>query len=333
VHDAKQAEPSARVWIARDEGREYDFGVSLELASHLAERYGIEPTRISELDAGVWRVERRDGPSWVARVFAPERPIESTEGDALILRALEAHGFPAERCAHPEPVSAYSSQAVLVTEFVDRGQPIRPGRTYAILGAMLGRLHARPARNLRAGGAWHHLSHTGGPREERAAASALLDEALERVSVRELALYDRLREQVEAADDCHDLPHAFVHPDFVPANAIPTDEGTFVIVDWTGAGRGPRLWSLGFLLWAAGARGPRLLDAVISRYRRHVRLEADELARLADAIHGRPLMLECWAFGNGRRGLAEVSDRVAQARDAAEQIAAYSRRALAAHRA
>ena len=26
------------------------------------------------------------------------------------------------------------------------------------------------------------------------------------------------------------------------------------IVDWTNAGRGPRIWSLGFVLWAAGAR-------------------------------------------------------------------------------
>ena len=81
-----------------------------------------------------------------------------------------------------------------------------------------------------------------------------------------------------------DLPHAFVHPDFVPANAIPTPDERLVIVDWAGAGRGPRLWSLGFLLWASGARSMRLVDVVVSRYRRHVVLEPEELTRLAWAI-------------------------------------------------
>lgn len=142
-------------------------------------------------------------------------------------------------------------------------------------------MHAEPGAGLRAGGAWHHLSLPGGPREEIAAARALLDEAQPRVGLRELPLYHCLCGEVEALDDCHDLPHAFVHPDFAPANAIPTPDERLVIVDWAGAGRGPRLWSLGFLLWAAGARSLRLVDVVVSRYRRHVVLEPEELARLA----------------------------------------------------
>ena len=91
---------------------------------------------------------------------------------------------------------------------------------------------------------------------------------------------------VERSDDCSDLPHAFVHPDFVLANAIPTAEERLVIVDWAGAGRGPRVWAIGFLLWAAGSMHPRLLDLVSSRYRRHVTLEEAELARLDGAIRG-----------------------------------------------
>jgi len=46
------------------------------------------------------------------------------------------------------------------------------------------------------------------------------------------AIDDRLREEVQATDDCEDLPHAFVHPDFVPANAIPTADERLVVVDW-----------------------------------------------------------------------------------------------------
>jgi hypothetical protein len=99
-------------------------------------------------------------------------------------------------------------------------------------------LHARPGRGLRPGGARHHLSPTGGPREEIAAAAELLGGAVGEVPVRQLAPFDRLREAVDGADDCADLPHALVHPDFVPANVIPTPDARAVVVDWTGAGRG-----------------------------------------------------------------------------------------------
>ncbi len=192
------------------------------LDAHLEDRYGVRVAATTELDAGVFKVDRHDGPSWVARVFPASRPLEGIAGDAAILRALERGGFPAERCAHPEPVSTYDGQGVLVTEFVAQAGSIRPGRTFAILGALLGRLHARPAVKLREGGAWHHLTFAGGPRAEVSAAAELLDDAVARVGVRELGLLDRLRDGVQSTDDCHDLPHAFVHPDFVPFNTIAT---------------------------------------------------------------------------------------------------------------
>jgi thiamine kinase-like enzyme len=162
-----------------------------------------------------------------------------------------------------------------------------------------------------------------------AAARQLLAAARPRAGARDLKLYERLRGEIESTDDCHDLPHAFVHPDFVPANAIPTPDERLVIVDWAGAGRGPRLWSLGFLLWASGARSLRLVDVVVSRYRRHISLEPEELTRLAGAIRSRPLMLECWAFCHGRRELADAVERVSSANELAEVIAAQARRAFA----
>jgi len=298
------------------------------LGRHLEDRYGVEVVEITPLDAGVFRVDRRDRAPWVARVFAAKRPVAGVEEDAAILRALERAGFPAERCAHPEPVSELLGQGVLVTDFLEDHGPLRPGRPAGILGALLGRLHAHPATNVRPGGAWHHLSFEGGPREEIAAAADLLDDHLPRVGVRELALFDRLRDEVARTDDCHDLPHAFVHPDFVPANAISTADGKLAIVDWTGAGRGPRLWSIGFLLWAAGARDVRLVDVVVSRYRRGVELEAVELDRLAGAIRARPVMLEIWSVCAGRREIGVAVDRIARAADLAESIAHVARRAF-----
>jgi Ser/Thr protein kinase RdoA (MazF antagonist) len=299
------------------------------LTAHLADCYGIELAGVEALDVGVFHVDRSDGPSWVARVFPPSRPVADVEGDAAILRALERAGFPAERCAHSEPVSTFAGGAVLVSEFIESAPPLRPGRSAAVLGALLGRLHTHAGDGLRAGGAWHHLSFVGGPREEIAAAREMLEDAQSRVGLRDLALYHRLCDAVERTDDCNDLPHAFVHPDFVLANAIPTAEDRLVIVDWAGSGRGPRLWSLGFLLWAAGARSPKLVELVASRYRRHIALEDDELERLAGAIRARPLMLECWSFCVGRRELADAVAHADQASELAEGIAAQARRVFA----
>jgi Ser/Thr protein kinase RdoA (MazF antagonist) len=299
-----------------------------DLARHLEERYGAPVTGVEALDVGVFRVGLDGGPKWVARVFPVARALADVEGDAELLRLLERRGFPAERCAHPEPVSSLDGHGVLVTEFVESGAPLRPGRPAAILGVLLGRLHANPGTGLRAGGAWHHLSLVGGPREEVAAAGELLEEALPRVGVRELSLYHHLRDEVDTVDDCQDLPHAFVHPDFVPANPIPTPDEHLVILDWAGAGRGPRLWSLGFLLWAAGSRSMRLVGVAASRYRRHVTLEPEELARLEGAIRARPLMLECWAFCAGRRQLSDAVQRVSDATALAQRIAATAGPAL-----
>lgn len=300
------------------------------LGRHLEDRYGVEVTQVVTLDLGVLRVDRRDGSRWVARVFPAARPRVGVQEDVAILRALERAGFPAERCADPEPVSEFLGQSVLVTGFLEDHGPLRPGRPAAILGAMLGRLHGHPATDVRPGGAWHHLSFVGGPREEVAAAAELLEDHLPRVGVRHLALFDRLRDEVERTDDCHDLPHAFVHPDFVPANAISTAEGKLAIVDWTGAGRGPRLWSLGFLLWAAGARNLRLVDLVVSRYRRSTELEPAELDRLEGAIRGRPVMLEIWSVCAGRRELAAAVEQIERADELARSIAITARRAFAA---
>jgi aminoglycoside phosphotransferase (APT) family kinase protein len=300
------------------------------LATHLQERYGIEVAAVAALDAGVFRLDRREGPSWVARVFPVDRPVADVNAEAELLGALEANGFPAERCAHDEPVSELGGQGVLVTEFVAPAAPLKPGRSAALLGGMLGALHSRPGTRFRSGGAWHHLSFSGGPREEIAAAGELLDDSVGRVPARQLGMFDRLREAVERTDDCDDLPHALVHPDFVPANAIPTPDERLVLVDWTGAGRGPRLWSLGFLLWAAGAVHPRLIELAVSRYRKRVSLEPEELARLEGAIGGRPLMLDCWSFCHGRRSLAETVERMDANSMLANRIAARARQAFAA---
>lgn len=295
------------------------------LPDHLSDTYRIVVTGIRQLDVGVFRVKRRDGPEWIARVFPSARPLQASRGDAEILQFLERVDFPAERCAHPKPVTTCQGQAVLVTGHVARGRAKGNQTDFRLLGELLGRLHALtqlPATAARPGGAWHHLVFQGSPRDEVAARVALLDDAEARVPTSQRALYQELHQAGSQIEDSEHLPKSLIHPDFVPVNAINAASGATTLVDWSGAGRGPRLWSLAFLLWAAGANSVRAVDSVMSGYRRHVQLDVAELDRLADAVAARPVISGCWSFSTGRAPLAEVAAKLPTIRARAKRIAA-----------
>ncbi len=326
VPDADRTPTASRMGTYM-EGTFHRSGID-DLPDHLRGTYGIAVSRLRELDVGVFHVERDDGPSWVARVFPASRPVESAQGDAEILQTLERSDFPAERCAHPDPVSTHCGQPVVVTEYVPGKTPVGTEANLRRLGDLLGRLHTLPASPgawARPGGAWHHLAFHGGPREEIAAAVSLLDDAEPRVQVAERPLHRVLRDELVQADDGHDLPHAPVHPDFVPPNVIASPRGDMVVVDWTGAGTGPRVASLGFLLWVAGGKSPRCVDAVVSAYRSHVHPEPEELDRLPAFVGARPLIFGCWGFCTGSQRLSEVVTQSTADRASAAKIAARAR--------
>src|SRR5215467_9619141 len=131
------------------------------LGAHLEGRYGIGPVTLTQLDGGVYRVEKNDDEPWVARMFPSVRSMDRVDGDARILRLLEKHEFAAERLAHSEPVSRHEGQGVLVTRFVD-GYPLSRAdeHTFLALGECLGRLHTLPVELAtgRRGGAIHSFT-------------------------------------------------------------------------------------------------------------------------------------------------------------------------------
>jgi len=302
------------------------------LGRHLEDAYGIEVSRIRQLDVGTLRIDRRDGPSWVARVFSEQRPLDASHGDAEILRFLERMEFPAERCAHPDPVTSHDGQAVVVTEHAGEKAMQRTRATFGLLGDLLGRLHTLdqlPAGAARPGGGWHHLVFQGTPGDELAACRELLDAAAPRVPSSQRDLYNALLQTVSKADGCEELPGTLIHPDFVPANAITSTASGTTIIDWTGAGQGPRLWSLAFLLWTAGSASLAAVDATILAYQAHVHLEQTELGRLPDAIAARPVILACWGFATGRQRLPDALDTLTKIRADADRIATRARSALA----
>jgi Ser/Thr protein kinase RdoA (MazF antagonist) len=276
------------------------------LPAHLEDRYGIRVTGLALPQAHnpfVLRVDREGGPSWVARVFGPARPVERVRGDAEILRMLEDRDHPAERCAVDDPVSTHDDRAIVVTEFVTGRAPTVSPRALCELGSLLGRLHALDdltGAALRGAGSWHgDPAHEGLPSEDINGALAMLDEVSDRVAGPHRRRFDDLRDEVANADPCDDLPRALIHPDPGPVNAI-TAEGGAVFVDWTGAGSGPRAVSLGLLMFAAlrQPRGwdPPTVDAIVGGYREHCTLERDELDRLGAAMRIRALYWPCYYY-------------------------------------
>jgi Ser/Thr protein kinase RdoA (MazF antagonist) len=316
------------------------------LRAHLETRYGSPVDAMTEIDLGVWRVGRADGPDWVARWFPARRPAGAVAGDAAILRYLAAHKFPAERCAADEPVSVLDGRSVLVTEWADpvprqqRRDAIRAAGGLRHLGALLGRLHTLDTTSAasaggmgagdgavaRPGGAWHHLAD-GLPSAEITAAGRMLAEAAPHIPDAERAAFDALRAEVAALDAAEGLPEGLIHPDFVLANVVAAPGG-MVLVDWAGAGRGPRLWSLAFLLYAEAAKEPRRAGAVLLGYREHVTLEAEELDRLAAVAQARPLILRAWSVCTGQATPTEAMTAASQTRALTEMIATRVRAAV-----
>jgi Ser/Thr protein kinase RdoA (MazF antagonist) len=163
---------------------------------------------------------------------------------------------------------------------------------------------------------------------ELAAAVGRLADARELVADGEEDAYRRLCDEVDRLDGGDGLPEAFTHPDFVMANVVASPDG-IVVVDWAGAGRAPRLWSLAFLLYAEGTKDLRRVDRVVAGYRQHVRLEPEELDRLAAVMRARPLVFTVWAVCTGRSTAADAVAGLAELHSLTAAIADRARAAFA----
>lgn len=259
------------------------------LKTHLHDTYGLDVGRVTDL-SGAFRIDHADRPPWIARVFPRARPLEVVEGDAEILRFLEDHRFPAERSAHPQAMSVVEGHPVLVTRFVPGSSPAPSGQVVHAVGELLGRLHPLPADSgamARPAGAYHLIClEGGGRRDDVAAMMPLLRDAESAASIEHRPLFARLRAELDEIDFCEGLPHALTHIDLGGPNVLKTAEGELTAIDWAGAGRGPRVFSISALKYSAG-RSDTLVDAFAAGYRKHAQLDPEELARLGPALKGK----------------------------------------------
>jgi Ser/Thr protein kinase RdoA (MazF antagonist) len=282
--------------------------VAERLLAHLRDRYGIDPaaaTRLSVHKTYVFRIDRNDGSPWVARVFPPARPRTGAEGDAAILRFLERQDYPAERLAADDAVSDFDGSAVLVTRFVAGARLPDGAEKFAMLGELLGRLHALPSDDSvsRPGGAsGEDPSREGTPRQDLLAALSFLNAVDTKVTASDRERFERLRDKVRSADDGHGLPEGLLHGNLLhaPDHAVLSEQGPAAI-NWKASGRGPRLADFAYLIWGTGSWNPRrpnqeCIDAAVNAYRRHVEPTADELDRLEAVMYIRTLYLACFGY-------------------------------------
>lgn len=297
------------------------------LPAHLEARYGIRVASIKSLEPhgdGVIRIDRHDGPAWIARVFSKTRHMDRVEGDVALLRYLDEQGFPAERLAHPEPVSVHEGQPVVVTEHVSGEMLSRDARGQGTCAEMLGRLHTLPVpADMQEGGAMG--SNEGRPSRELESCRYMLDLVPKDVTERHRPVYDALREIIDRADGCDGLPEAVTHSNLWPGEIVVTPDGAQVVIDWSGNGRGPRLSALANLLWAAGNKeggDDEVIEAIVEGYRKHVRLEPEELDRLGAAMCVRSTYYACWRYWRiGGSGPKRWDDPSATPRDITAAIA------------
>jgi Ser/Thr protein kinase RdoA (MazF antagonist) len=283
--------------------------VAGRLLAHLRNRYGIDAvaaTKVSVHKTYVFRIDRNDGDPWIARAFPPARRRTSVEGDAAILRFLERHDFPAERLAVDDAVSDFDGSTVLVTRFVEGDHLPDGAEKFAIMGDLLGRLHALPLDDSvsRAGGAsGEDPSREGAPRQDLLAGLAFLDAVDTKVAAADRERFERLRDQVRSADDGHGLPEGLLHGNLLhaPDHAVIGDRGP-VAINWKASGRGPRLADFAYLIWGTGDWSPTRLtneeriEAAVTAYRRHVEPTDEELDRLEAVMYIRTLYLVCFSY-------------------------------------
>jgi Ser/Thr protein kinase RdoA (MazF antagonist) len=207
-------------------------------------------------------------------------------------------------------VSGFGERSVLVTRFVE-GQPLPGGAAkFAMMGELLGRLHALPAADAasRPGGAsGEDPRHEGAPRHDLLAGLSFLDAVDAKVAAADRERFEQLRARVRSADDAHGLPEALLHGNLLhaPDHAVLSDDGP-VAINWKASGRGPRLADFASLIWGTGAWNPRrpdqaCIEAAVGAYRRHVELTDEELERLEAVMSIRTLYLVCFGY---RRAIA-----------------------------
>lgn len=222
-----------------------------------------------------------------------------------MLRYVEHHGLPAERVV-PAVDGALATEldghGILVTTFIAGKRPHQSRENLRQLGEALGRLHslATPADPP-------HLRRRAGalPLDDLAFGWKALDRVSGVVPALRRAEYEDLRGELRRTSDCEELPSGLTWSDCQLGNALVGADGVVTLIDWQGAGQGPKLPALGWLLYSCVVQAPEgssratdlaCAEGIMEGYSRYRTLSAAELTRLPDAVRVRPLVVAARQF-------------------------------------
>lgn len=309
----------------------------LSLAEPVEIGYGLENVSLhalaSESGKHIFRVEPASGQKLILRAY-PSNQDENLQNLIAIFSFLEDQRYPAERiipAANGNSSIGHNGWQLLMTTYIEGSAADYTLSALHSLAAMVGQLHALCASP--------HINQKEMlpkaemlPAREIAYALTQLTGAKPLLPRNLYSRYDVLVAALNAIDLCEDLPTVLIHNDCHPANAVHTPTGQVILLDWEGAGWGPAVIDVGFLLVSCDTGSPwtpplpadpARVRAIVDGYCQHHVLTHEELERLLDAIRFRTIVFGacCFASAIKERGSDDDPDWWWKRYNAADDIA------------
>jgi len=251
----------------------------------------------------IYRLDLANNQNWVLRLFSSED--ESALHLVAVLLFLGQQGYPAEqlvRAVNSDVLVRYEDTLLLMTHFVE-GSPVDYSpSTLHLLGKALGKLHS-----LSIEGTSELPKAEMVPPPELAYALSELAKVADSVPEALQKHYEILIKAINSVNRCEDAPMTIIHNDCHPGNAIRTSLEQVRLIDWHGAGLGPAVIDVGFLLVSCEIPflsipplvvDTRRIPAIIDGYCQHYISTSLELDLLPDAIRFRSLVYGAVGFAN-----------------------------------
>src|SRR5437660_6867660 len=191
-----------------------------------------------------------------------------------------------------------------MTTFLVGAPPEYTPASLLILGSVVGQLHALQPLPTYVPPQADML-----PSGEIAFAQQQLTAIASLVPHQYVAQYELLEKALSSIDYGVNLPTTLIHNDCHPGNALLTAPGQVTLLDWEGAGMGPAVLDVGFLLLNCDGKAPwdplsatpfhpdgERLRAVIEGYCRYHQLTIDEFNYLPTAVRFRSLVFGACNF-------------------------------------
>ncbi|HEU5380430.1 MAG TPA: phosphotransferase [Ktedonobacteraceae bacterium] len=249
-------------------------------------------------DRGIYRVDCEDGTSYVLRAFRADVKAELT-GHAAVLDYLLKRGYVAPQVMRTRDgavLACYEGWTALLISFLAGEIANFTLPSLYLLAACAGHLHML-THDILVDTARGHLPDSR--LRPTQSASQAVEKLTQALSVVPDALYpfceDALQalQRIQQAQQASLLPETIIHGDCWPGNAVQTCSGNVSLIDWDGAGIGPAVLDIGYLLLTCHLGKPQLpsmepdeerIAVVVRGYCQQRKITAAELNVLEDAV-------------------------------------------------